>query len=210
LPNTSASGGFLLPTNIQPASDFDIDRQLNVFIAGTAGLPGSLVRPRWQPEPPTIPAPSVDWIAFGKTKEEKQPGSPYIRHVPIDESDPNDVGQDRLFHIGYLHYLVSFYGPNCEKIAGIVSDGLDVNQNHEVLDPLGLRLRYTGDQILIPEQVNKVWYRRVDMELMFEHTYVREYAVQNIIEALGEIHTQRPQPDGEIVSVDWDTERIIR
>lgn len=205
MPNTSATGGYLTPTTPNPATDFNLDRKVNDLVAGTVGLSGSLVRPRWQPEPAPIPASSVDWIAFGKIRQDSQSGSPYIEH---DGAGDGGNGLDRLYHVAYLHYMATFYGPNCEQFAQLLVDGLEITQNHEVSLVNSISLREIGAPVFVPEQVNQVWYRRVDVELVFEHKYTREYAVQNILHADGQVHSQSPDPNGPIVDVTWNTENL--
>jgi hypothetical protein len=43
---------------------------LHDMVVGVTGLPASLVRPRWQPQPPTQPSVSTAWCAIGITRYE--------------------------------------------------------------------------------------------------------------------------------------------
>jgi hypothetical protein len=66
-PPNSASGGYLVPVSPLPLDDEELGRRLSNVVAGVTGIPGNLVRPRWQKNPPPIPDEGVDWVAVGVT-----------------------------------------------------------------------------------------------------------------------------------------------
>ena len=55
--NTSATGGYLAG-QLAPLADDELDDAIQAAVASISGLPGDLVRPRWQPAGPSPrPAP---------------------------------------------------------------------------------------------------------------------------------------------------------
>lgn len=179
MPNTSASGGYLTPTSPHPTGDLDFARVLNNLVAGITGLPGSLVRPRWQEVPAPIPAITVDWAAVGVVDISPEAGGTYDRHFDVHTNQRREEE---------LTVLTSFYGPNAEKNARTLRDGLEVAQNWE-------QAKATADLNFIearpirsmPEQVNDRWYRRSDMEIRLRRHISRDYGILSIAEASGHI-----------------------
>ncbi len=179
MPNTSASGGYLTPTNPHPTGDIDFARVLNNLVVGITGLPGSLVRPRWQEVPSPIPTITTDWAAVGVTEIAGENGDAY--HKQYDDHMSQRNGE-------ILTILVSFYGPNSEKNARILRDGMFINQNYEeVIETSGLHPVDSGPIRTLPEQVNDRWYRRADMEIRLKRDINRDYGILTILEANGHI-----------------------
>lgn len=175
MPNTSATGGALSPTGFpavlegQALVDF-----LQEWAVGIVGMPGSAVRPRWQPEPPNIP--DGNWAAFGIQRREKDTFA-YVGHSSAGQ------GSDELRRHEVLHCLVSFYGPDAELNAELLSDGMQVPQNLEKLTGASMGLVSCGDPVLAPELVKETWLQRVDLPFAIKRQVVRNYAVLNILSA---------------------------
>lgn len=184
MPNTSATGGFLVPgASPAPLEDDALDDLFQTLIAGLTGLPGDLVRPRWQVKPPKQPAPSVDWCAVGVTRQERDAG-PVITHDPLASGG---LGQDKVKRHEELGVLVSFYGPNAGKYAGLVADGAGILQNNELLQS-NLVVFVNSDTIRqVPELVAEQWVKRRDLPLRFRREVVRVYPILNIVSATAEI-----------------------
>lgn len=192
-PNTSATGGYLLPEDPSvPEATLEDDAFLDFFhdvIAGVTGLDPHNVRPRWQVNPPTMPGRNVDWVGFGiQSRRPDQTG--YEAH----ESDPSLAtnGQTALLRYEDCDVLHSFYGPNAERYATRLRDGLLIGQNREVLTTgsMGVK-RFDGPQpapMLIKEQ----WLYRTDLTITLRRQIRRVYPVLNIIEGVGVIITDKP------------------
>jgi hypothetical protein len=64
--NTSASGGYLYPAPSAPLpANLSFLEFLQQVFVSLSGLPGNLVFPRWQLNPPKQPDACVDWMAVG-------------------------------------------------------------------------------------------------------------------------------------------------
>lgn len=208
MPNTSASGGYLTPkvavSNIIPHPAYDnalIDIVGNM-IAGITGIDrNNYVRPRWQPEPPVVPAANINWVAFGALSIEKfEEGDPYILH------DDTGEGHDELTQHEVHNILVSFYGPAALHYAALLRDGLHIVQNWEEARGYKMALRSIGAIQFVPEQLNNIWYTRADIEVGITREIARSYDVKNILEAEGTITGN--DVGGRVITEDWNTENV--
>lgn len=175
--NTSATGGYLQATS-GPTAIYDAALQdiLAGAVKGVTGLPGSLVRPRWQPEPPPQPLPTTDWCSVGVMFIPHW-DFPYIWHNPFG----NLNGYDQLQRQEELEVLTSFYGPNAELNASAWRDGMYVQQNNDQLLSFGIRFVSAGRMIILPDLTNSQYINRADVTHYFRRQVSRNYAVLNIL-----------------------------
>lgn len=177
MPNDSATGGYLLPADAPaPAEDLDLDKIFQAAVRQITGLPGDLVRPRWQPNPPKQPEPHIDWCAIGITVTTPD-DSPAITH------HAENGGFSRLTRHEGIQLLASFYGPHCKSIAARLRDGIGIPQNMEALRAFTIGLVDIGEIRAFPELLNQQWVRRADMPLRFNRKITRDYAIRNVIAA---------------------------
>lgn len=201
MPNSSATGGSLLPINaIIPLTDVEIYNLIHDWISSVTMISNENIRPRWQPESPNIPDITTDWVAFGITSKETT-GQPYVMHnvriypdrgyVDTDYWDTSYVDQSPTYGEGYdelrshrlLRVLVSIYGPNSEYNEMVISRALYISQNQEMLSPYNIALIGHGNSTTIPEFLKEQWIYRVDLPLEFMQQIVLEYSVLNLASA---------------------------
>lgn len=176
--NSSATGGYLAPAGVTPPlQDLDLDLVFQGFVKGITGLPGALVRPRWQPTVPQTPETNVDWCAVGVTPRTRSLDYPAIQH------DPTGDGHDRFTRHQELEVLATFYGPNAMRYADLLRDGAYMPQNGEQIGQHGIAFVEAGDAIAAPELVNQRWLKRYDLSLRFRRVIRRDYAVLNLLGA---------------------------
>lgn len=181
--NTSATGGYLLPgATSPPLQDADLDALIQKVVVGLTGLPGSLVRPRWQPVVPKQPDPGTDWCAIGVTVLDDD-------DYPSLEHDGAGDGQDQFSKHETIEVLASFYGPYAGTYAAQFRDGLYVPQNREALIAANLSLLDAGRVVPAPELVNQQWVRRFDVDLRLRRKVERTYPVLNLLSAATVIDT---------------------
>ena len=173
--NTSATGGFVHVA--QPAQSTTED-VLQSLIAGITGLPGNLVRPRFQPEPPAEPDTTVNWCAFGITNAQPQT-YPELVHTSAGE------GEGHIISHASLNVLVSLYGPACHSLALTLQFGLYVPQNRSILRPAGLAFVQAGEIIEVPGQLGAGWRARADITLAFRQVQGASVAIRNITQSSG-------------------------
>lgn len=183
MPNTSASGGYLAPDGVitPPLEDQALDDFLGDLVGGITGLDrDKYVRPRWQEEPPNLPARTVNWVAVGVVHRTSDTNA-------VEQHDAGGQGTDVVIRHEELDLLCSFYGPNCQAYGALLRDGLGVAQNREALFLAGMGLVSVGDLTKAPEMIKSAWYQRTDLTVVIRREVRREYSVLNILSATAEI-----------------------
>lgn len=187
--NTSATGGYLQPAaSPAPLEGQTLDGFLQQVVALVVGMDGTLVRPRWQPEPANMP--TGDWAALGVT-----------RHVPdtYAYTDWDDATQTYAFQRHEnIEVLVSFYGPNAGSNIDLLRDNLQVGQNREVLLDNGMGLVDTGDVITAPEIIKQQWVMRKDMLITIRRIIQRSYPILTILSSQITLVTDEPPTTQQI------------
>jgi len=174
--NTSATGGYLVPTTPSPAYDQPLDLQLQSVVRGITGLRGDLVRPRWQEKPPQQPARSDTWCAIGIIRIGAAYGRTIQHHPEGDGHDEEETYED-------LELLASFYGPGCGGMAALLRDGLWIPQNREEMRANGMALTDTGRVTLLGEPIGPEFRRRADLHITLARNVSRSYPILNLLQA---------------------------
>lgn len=169
--NTSATGGFLRLSPVP--GQREIEDVFHDCIAGVTGLPGDLVRPRWQPDPPREPNTDANWCAFGITAY-----TPL--NFPVVEHHGEGEGRDTITDHENLSVLASFYGPGHMDLARIMRRGLHIAQNRQCLRANGLAFVRAGTIIPVPALVGAGWRARADLPLTFQLVTRSTAAVLNL------------------------------
>lgn len=181
-PNTSATGGYLRPTSAPPDEDDALADALQELVVGVTGLPGALVRPRWQPEPPTQPAANVDWCGVGVMGDAPAAGRASTRHIAANE------GTSETYHDATFAVMASFYGPNASGYAKLLRDGLMVAQNREEMFRQNMALvGAPGNTTRTAELINTAFVGRCDISFEIRRRASRTWAIKNALKAAGSI-----------------------
>ncbi len=178
--NTSADGGPLLPEDGTPtlSPDDPFDDLLQSLVVGITGMPGHLVRPRWQSVPPSEPEAETDWCAIGQIEDD--PGFNYFeRH---DGDGDGGLGTTTTQIQSVIRILASFYGPHARGYASKFRNGIMVPQNREALFPYGVALQQMpGVARFVPAIVSFQSRPKVDVEFLLRVPSVRVWAIRNIV-----------------------------
>jgi hypothetical protein len=187
---TSATGGYMLDVPPKPPSADDLQRALQTMATALSGIPGNLVRPRWQPMPPAQPDASVTWASIGVVHVEAD-DYPYIFHVGgVATPGSSTPGYDVMQRHMTITVIATFYGPECEDAASQMRDALYMNQNIWPLTQAAwLKLRTVEDLARAPELVNNQWIDRIDLRIQFRAQENRYYPVYDVAAAAVEIIT---------------------
>lgn len=185
--------GFLgpqIPENPGPAgwplSDDQLDNFLHDMIAGITGIDNTLVRPRWQPEPPLRPGLHTNWVAFGMTST-KPDYAPVFIHVG---SGNDGEGYDALQQMEELTILCTFYGPQNEMYASFLQRGLWVDQNQAIMRANAVGLVEVGGQTHAPELIKERFWPRTDVQFILRREVRYDYKVLNILRSQASIEAE--------------------
>jgi hypothetical protein len=195
--NTSATGGFIVDRPPLPITGEQVTRALQKTVMALTGLPGPLVRPRWQPMPPSQPQADVTWASVGVTQVETDDYPSIVHDGAGTFPGATAPGIDRMVRHSTLTALVTFYGPTAETLAASFRDGLYMPQNWEPLAPFGLKLREVRDLARAPEFVAQQWIDRFDVQVMLRQQTDRVYPIYNLDGADVILH-RPPDPDTTI------------
>lgn len=173
-----------IPATTGPVDNAAFNDLLQAAIVGIMAMPGTLVRPAFQIDPPILPGPSVNWCAFNVGDM-----------TPDDDAYITTQGTGgTLERHEFGDLLISFYGPACVGNCGVLRDGLAVPFNREVLRSQGIAITREGGTTRVPELVADRWYDRADMTLSIVREVRRSYRILSFVSASGVIHGHGPDP----------------
>lgn len=168
--NNSSAPGYLAPLPFPaPLEGEALEDVFNGVISGITGIVGSLVRPRWQPDPPNQPDFSVNWVAFGITTTSRDVFA-FQRHDAT--LNANIFERDEVITI--LH---SFYGPDSQALMDRFTDGIQVEQNRDELTQAGIKLVECQEVGQLPALLKEKWVRRQDCRVVFRRRVFRAYPI---------------------------------
>jgi hypothetical protein len=189
--NDSSTGGYVVP-NPSPPSPAPLEGRalltfLQGWIVGVTGLPGKMVRPRWQIEPPNIPTNGTIWAALGISNR-KADTFAYIAHDPVG---PTGDGADNLQRHEELTLDVDFYDDGvtglADLYAAVLRDGAAIGQNREPLFAAGFGLVEVTDIVSLPSLLKEQWLYRASTSVVLRRQVDRSYPILNVESAAGDI-----------------------
>jgi hypothetical protein len=164
---------------------------MQTMVSQLSNLPGTLVRPRWQPMPPTQPDAGTTWAAVGILRTEADQ-FPYIVHDPSTtlpgQSSP---GVDRMQRHATISVIVTYYGPLAEDSAAMLRDALYVPQNMEPLTAISAKILEVHDMNRVPEIINQQFIDRVDLRIDLRQQINRVYPIFDIASAAVQVNTEQ-------------------
>ena len=183
--NDSSTGGYLTPSvTPAPLQGDSLNTFIQPVIVGITGLPGAMVRPAFQTEPPDAPDGGTAWAAFRYTSR-KTDNYPFVGH--------NTDGSDTLRRHEEIDILVSFYDLGssglADQYAALLRDGLSIPQNLEVLKQNGMGFVGCGEITTVPVILKQRWLYRVDLPFTIRREIVRVYQVLNLLTATATVTT---------------------
>jgi hypothetical protein len=185
----STTPGYLGPRaapSPQPLEDQDWDNFLHDMLSGITGLDATLVRPRWQPEPPNMPDFGTDWLGFGVVNVDLD-FCPATIHVSTSTDEYEALQEHEIDTV-----LCSFYGPNCGRYASYLRRGLFLDQNRAIFRANAVGLVEITSFVAAPELVRERWFDRTDTNVILRREIRFDYSVRTITRAYGTIKANRP------------------
>lgn len=170
----SSQAGFLSSSTSLDFDD-DLDDALNPTIAGLTGLdPDQYVRPRFQEAPPVQPDRSVDWVAFGVNRTV---ASFFSSVVQVSDASAE------VTRYAEHDVLLSFYGPHAQGVAERFRDGLQIGQNRDALNLLGIGVIDCGEARKVPALFKEKWLSKWDMTWRIRRNTTRAFPILTLLSA---------------------------
>lgn len=166
----SSVAGFLAPLTA-PIYDNPLDDFLHAFLVALTTLPGQLVRPRWQPEPPNMPDFPVDWLSWGIVDIDEDR---FAYQEQIDATT-TVVERDEI-----MTMLMSFYGPRAGQLAKQFSASVQLSQNRAYLHSQKMAVIEVMNQVRIPALTKEKWVPRVDQRMRFRRRASWAYQIRTL------------------------------
>ena len=180
--NTSATGGYSQPSFTQPnPKSPTLTQFIQTVLAGLSNLPGSLVRPKWQPEPPQMLDIKTDWLAFGISSS----GADFNAYIAM-----NAENQTQFQRQEQIEVQVSIYGPAALDNVELIRDGFQIPQNQAGLLSANMGLVEVTKALHIPELINERFFNRYEMTVILNRQVQRLYPILSILSATGTIYSQ--------------------
>ena len=175
--NTSATGGYLVPTNTA-LDNHALQDYIHDVLVGVTAISNSLVRPAYQANPPPIPDLDVNWCAFS-IRNRRPAAQPWT----TQGDDDADLSTNELFDV-----VVTFYGPDCMGYAATLRDGLQIPQNSDQLTAVDMAVLGSEDIVYIPELINDRWFERADITINMNRNLSRTYDILPLLGATGTMY----------------------
>jgi hypothetical protein len=186
---SEAISGYPMSAAVVPVTTPDpIVSLFQLAIRAITGIPGAMVRPRWQPNPPLRPGPTVNWCGAG------------VGNFVADANPYYDTQgtAGRLIRHESGELSVSMYGPACQENCRLLRDGFNIPQNRWALGSAGIAMTDATAAQHLPELVADVWYERADITFTFNREVRRIYPILSIVSASGVLHANQAGADFSI------------
>ena len=180
-----AGPGYVVPSGTNgELNDQNLARFLQTLVVGLTGMTPSLVRPRWQPNPPNEPDFEDDWAAIGTINRQRDVFAS-VKHSPGD----GDVGSDLVVRNQILDVLASFYGPNSEANSEKFAMGLGLEQNRDAMELNGFGFVSVEETLIVPALLKERWLMGMDIHFRLRRQQQYTYPVPNVASATGSLIT---------------------
>ncbi len=193
--NTSATGGYLVPTSSQGLpGGLSLEDFLHTVIYGISGFTDKkLIRPKFQLNPPKAPDIEVNWIAFAVVNNTGDANA----WVGMNPDETTTLQRQEALEI-----QLSFYGPNAQDNMALFRDGFQLQQNNDGLRAANMGFVGLSAGIRGPDLVNDRWRDRWETSLFLNRQRQRVYPVLAFVSAAGTIQTVI---EDNLVTVPWQT-----
>jgi len=203
----STTGGYLLQTTEALPGGVTLQQFIQRIICGITGLGQTVVRPKWQVNPPKqLPNPEDNYCMF-RVSIHKPDANAYLEtydETVIVEEVETEISYTKMQRHEELAVLCSFYGSNCELNAANLRDGFQVEQNLAVMRTAKIGFKETSDSTYVPELHGQVWFPRCDITVYLRRQLNKTVEVLSVVGAEGTI--QGLQQSDEVITTTWEVE----
>ena len=183
----STAAGYLRPGTSPPYGN-ELEDVFQRAIVGITGIPGNMIRPKYQPSPANQPGFDVDWCAFSVYVEPRM-WNPHKAVLPD--------GSYVVEGTEVLAVACSFYGPNYQALETSWRDGVHLGQNLDELVAQKIAFIEFDDPVVVPVLLKQQWVKKADVKATFHRWTSRTYPVLSLVDAPGTINS-----DGTSVTFD--------
>jgi len=189
-----SGAGYIQPSSSQGLpGGLTLAQFIQTVLVGVSGISGTLVRPRWQVNPPKNPDIDINWMAFGvKTI------TPDTYGYVVSSSDTSSTYQRQEG----IEVELSLYGPDALENAVLISDGFQIPQNRDALKAANMNFTEASPPLHVPDLLNERFVDRVVMSVFLRRQVQRTYSVPTILSSVGTVHTV---VGNEEYLLDWNT-----
>lgn len=173
---------YITPGIISPPipGNLTLTRFIQTVLVGISGLPGPMVRPKWQIEPPKQPNICVNWMSFG-IENANPDANGYL------STDNNGVTTSQRHE--ELEISCDLYGPEALEIYGILRDGFQLPQNRFALEQANMGFINILSARRIPDLINERFVNRRVTTINLRREIQRLYPIPTLIGVNGTIYT---------------------
>lgn len=171
---------YILPSATLPVPrGLSLTQFLQTVFVGITGLPGNMVRPKWQVEPPKEPDLTVNFMSMGIGVAVPDANG----YVDVDENGATVTQRHETLEIG-----CDLFGPSAMEIAGLIRDGFQIPNNLEGLRTANMGFVETSTARHVPDLVGERFIDRVVMSVFVRREIQRVYPILTILSANGTIY----------------------
>lgn len=173
----SSQAGYLRPGTSPPYGD-ELENIFQAVIVGVTGIPGRMVRPKFQKDPPSQPGFDIDWCAF----------SVYVE--PTIWNAYKTLKPDGSYVVEGTEVLLvtcSFYGPHYQAMELTWRNGVQIGQNLDALYAAGMSFQSFNDPVVVPVLLKEQWVKKADVKGTFHRWASRTYPVLSLTGADGTV-----------------------
>lgn len=181
--NDSSTGGLLVPSAVSFIEDAAWDAFVQAYIVGVTQLPGSMVRPMAQPEPPAAPPAGTNWCGFICKRAE---GDAY--GTTVHDPEGNDgQGSDTYMEHETVEIECQFYGNNARSLAKALRTSLRIPQNNEYWRQQEAGYYWCGELVAVPSLVKERYLYRTDLTFAVRRKLTETVPVLNVTSFSGTV-----------------------
>jgi len=175
------------PGYLNPASTVLLPKQLTLtgfiqtVLAGVSGLPGQMVVPQLQVDPPKDPDIEIDWMDF--VIDVQRPDANAYENVD------SDTGATDFQRNEDMEILCNVYGAHAHETYGLIRDGFQLQQNRAALYLSNMGFTKVTEAKRVPDLVNERFRTKLAFGVYIQRMIQRTYTIRTIVSMSGVVHT---------------------
>jgi hypothetical protein len=196
---------YIRPASL-PVNDDALTDILQAWLVGLSGLPGCMVRPWWQVEPPQQPDIEENWIAIGIGDSDRDFDT-YSAHVAGNNvPDPRVPGYNVTYRNQTLTIHVRSYGKDAQGNADAIWNNAQISQNRALLLQQGFALVRVEKPTVGTDIVKERWVPVWDFDMRLRRAVSLQYPIDDFASAGVTVTLDTDPPLVETIAVPQDVQ----